>query len=42
HWLKLLLMRKFISEERHGVLLEKLNTLGVKLNNFIDTIKRKL
>jgi len=42
HWLKLLLMRKFISEERYGELLGKLNTLGVKLNNFIDTIKRKL
>jgi len=42
HWLNLLLKRNFITRDQFDELLAKLNTLGVKLNNFIDTIKRKL
>ncbi|HEX3035772.1 MAG TPA: four helix bundle protein [Thermodesulfobacteriota bacterium] len=41
HWTELLYERGLIAEETYKQLSEKLNTLGIKLNNFISTIKSK-
>ena len=42
HWLNLLLKRNFITREQFEGLQVKLDSLGVKLNNFIRSIKKKL
>ena len=42
HWLYLLYTRKLIDEKIYYELKEKLDTLGVKLNNFINSIKKQL
>ena len=42
HWLYLLYKRKLIDETIYYELKEKLDTLGLKLNNFINSIKKHL
>jgi len=41
HWLELLLNRNLIDKEKYRLLKDKLDTLGIKLNNFINSIKRQ-
>ena len=41
HWVGLLYERNLISDEIHKLLSEKLDILGVKLNNFISSVKAK-
>lgn len=41
HWIELLHERKLISNELRTYYSEKLNTLGIKLNNFISSVKSK-
>lgn len=41
HWTELLYERSLIAEETYKQLSEKLNTLGIKLNNFVSSIKSK-
>ena len=41
HWLDLLHERKFVGNEIYKSCSEKLNVLGVKLNNFISSVKNK-
>ncbi len=42
HWITLLFKRHLIEENVHKSFEEKLNVLGIKLNNFINFIKSKL
>jgi len=42
HWLTLLFNRNFIHLDKFEEIQWKLNTLGVKLNNLIKSIKKKL
>ena len=42
HWTELLNERNLISDKIHKTLSEKLDTLGIKLNNFISTAKSKV
>ena len=42
HWLELLNRRNLIKLEEYQKLKDKLDTLGVKLNNFINSLKRQL
>ena len=41
HWIELLNERDLISEETYKRLSDELNILGIKLNNFISSIKSK-
>ncbi|MCD6569350.1 MAG: four helix bundle protein [Deltaproteobacteria bacterium] len=41
HWVELLYERHFISGETYSQVSERLNTLGVKLNNFISSVKNR-
>ncbi|MGH7900646.1 MAG: four helix bundle protein [Thermodesulfobacteriota bacterium] len=41
HWTELLYERGLIAEEAYKQLSEKLNTLGIKLNNFVSSIKSR-
>lgn len=40
HWLKLLLKRKKISQSQFKSLENKLKNLGIKLNNYIQSLKK--
>ena len=42
HWLELLYTRKLIKLEEYQKLKDKLDTLGIKLNNFINSVKKQL
>ena len=42
HWLKLLYSRKLIEKDVYESSINKLDKLGIKLNNFIDSIRQKL
>ena len=42
HWLELLLSRNLIDKEKCRLLKDKLDTLGIKLNNFINSIKKTI
>jgi four helix bundle protein len=41
HWIEILYERRLIPENTYNSLSKNLDTLGLKLNNFINTIKKK-
>ena len=41
HWLYLLYKRDLINKSLYNKMMEEINILGKKLNNFIESIKRK-
>ena len=41
HWLTLMLKRKIVSQENYDTIASKLEKLGIKLNNFITSVKKK-
>jgi len=41
HWVTLMLKRKIVSQENYDTIASKLEKLGIKLNNFITSVKKK-